>query len=72
VITPKRVLALSPHTDDIELGCGGTMARWMDDGAAMFTAAFSTAEASLPPGSPPDRLREESRDTRRRAPDRAG
>lgn len=60
VIAPKRVLALSPHTDDVELGCGGTMARWMDDGAAIFTAAFSVAEASLPPGSPPDRLRDES------------
>ena len=41
----KRVLVLSPHTDDAELGCGGTMARWTDEGAEVFTAAFSTAEA---------------------------
>jgi LmbE family N-acetylglucosaminyl deacetylase len=59
VIVPKRVLVLSPHTDDAELGCGGTIARWADEGAQMFTAAFSTAETSLPPGSEPDRLRDE-------------
>jgi LmbE family N-acetylglucosaminyl deacetylase len=56
VIAPKRVLALSPHTDDVELGCGGTLARWADEGAAIFTAAFSTAETSLPAGSAPGRL----------------
>jgi len=59
VIAPKRVLVMSPHTDDAELGCGGTMARWIDEGAEMFTAAFSTAETSLPPGSKPYRLKDE-------------
>ena len=59
LITPQRVLVLAPHTDDAELGCGGTMARWIDDGAEMFTAVFSIAETSLPPGSPPDRLKSE-------------
>jgi N-acetylglucosamine malate deacetylase 1 len=59
LITPKRVLVLSPHTDDAELGCGGTMARWIDEGAELFTAAFSTAEKSLPPGSKEYRLKDE-------------
>ena len=59
MIAPKRVLVMSPHTDDAELGCGGTMARWIDEGAEMFTAAFSTAETSLPPGSKPYRLKDE-------------
>jgi LmbE family N-acetylglucosaminyl deacetylase len=59
LITPQRVLVLAPHTDDAELGCGGTMSRWIDEGAEMFTAVFSIAEASLPPGSPPDRLKSE-------------
>jgi LmbE family N-acetylglucosaminyl deacetylase len=59
MFSPKRVLVLAPHTDDAELGCGGTMARWIDDGAEMFTAVFSIAEASLPPGSPRDRLKSE-------------
>jgi LmbE family N-acetylglucosaminyl deacetylase len=53
MIIPQRVLVMSPHTDDAELGCGGTMARWMEEGAELFTAAFSTAELSLPPGSKP-------------------
>ncbi|MGD9529440.1 PIG-L deacetylase family protein [Pseudonocardia sp.] len=56
MIAPKRVLALSPHTDDVELGCGGTIARWAEEGTDVFTVAFSTAEASLPPGSARDRL----------------
>jgi LmbE family N-acetylglucosaminyl deacetylase len=59
VIAPGRVLALSPHTDDVELGCGGTIARWVDEGATVFTAVFSSAEASLPPGSSANRLRDE-------------
>jgi LmbE family N-acetylglucosaminyl deacetylase len=59
VIIPKRVLVLSPHTDDAELGCGGTMARWIGEGAELFTAAFSTAERSLPPGSKEYRLKDE-------------
>ncbi len=59
MISPKRVLVLAPHTDDAELGCGGTMARWIDEGAAMFTAVFSTAEKSLPPGSKAYRLKDE-------------
>jgi N-acetylglucosamine malate deacetylase 1 len=59
VISPQRVLVMSPHTDDAELGCGGTMARWIEEGAELFTAAFSTAETSLPPGSKPYRLKDE-------------
>ena len=59
MIVPKRVLVLAPHTDDAELGCGGSMARWIDEGADMHAAVFSTAETSLPPGSKPFRLKEE-------------
>ena len=59
MISPQRVLVMSPHTDDAELGCGGTMARWISEGAEIFTAVFSTAELSLPPGSKPYRLKDE-------------
>jgi N-acetylglucosamine malate deacetylase 1 len=59
IFTPSRVLVLAPHTDDAELGCGGTMARWIDEGAAMHAAVFSTAETSLPPGSKAYRLKDE-------------
>ncbi|MFC5141938.1 PIG-L deacetylase family protein [Actinomycetospora rhizophila] len=59
MISPRRVLVLAPHTDDAELGCGGTMARWIDEGADISIAVFSTAEKSLPPGSKRYRLRDE-------------
>ncbi|MFO7152852.1 MAG: PIG-L deacetylase family protein [Bacillota bacterium] len=55
----KRVLVLAPHTDDAELGCGGTIARLIEEGVEIFIAVFSTAEKSLPPGVPPGTLREE-------------
>lgn len=55
----KRLLVLAPHTDDAELGCGATMARFLDDGSEVYVAAFSTAEESLPPGSYPTQLRDE-------------
>ena len=35
------------------------MARWIDEGAAMHAAVFSTAETSLPPGSKAYRLKDE-------------
>jgi len=53
------VLVLSPHTDDAELGCGGTIARLLKSGAEVSVAAFSLAEESLPPGSTADRLHRE-------------
>jgi len=53
------VLVLAPHTDDAELGCGGTLARLVEEGARVHVAAFSTAEESLPEGVPKDTLRNE-------------
>ena len=55
----ERALILAPHTDDAELGCGGTMAKMLEQDMEIFVAAFSTARASLPPGSNPDLLKEE-------------
>lgn len=54
-----KVLVLAPHTDDAELGCGGTLARLKEDGVEIYIAAFSTARASVPVGSDPDILRKE-------------
>jgi LmbE family N-acetylglucosaminyl deacetylase len=55
----KRVLILAPHTDDAELGCGGTMSRLAEQGVDLFLAVFSTADQSLPDGAPPGTLKEE-------------
>ena len=56
----SRILALAPHTDDIELGAGGTIARWVEDGKEIFYVAFSIAEKSVPGGLPDDILLQEA------------
>ncbi len=33
IATPARVLAIGAHPDDIEFGCGATLAKWADAGA---------------------------------------
>jgi N-acetylglucosamine malate deacetylase 1 len=60
--TPERVLVLAPHTDDGEFGCGGTMARLVDQGSDVRYVAFSIATRSLPEGFPPDTLAREVRE----------
>jgi LmbE family N-acetylglucosaminyl deacetylase len=55
----KRILVLSPHTDDAELGCGGTVIRFIEEGCNILWLVFSTAEESLPAGSAPDTLENE-------------
>lgn len=53
----KNVLILAPHTDDGELGCGGTIAKLLEEGVNVYYAAFSTAEESLPNGLPDNTLK---------------
>ena len=57
----ERVLVLAPHTDDAELGCGGTVARFIQEGKAVHYAVFSIAAKSLPAGWPEDTLVKEQR-----------
>lgn len=47
-LTPKTVLALGAHTDDIELGCGGTISRLIEEGAQVYIAVFSLINPSNP------------------------
>ena len=55
----KRVLVLSPHTDDLEFGCGATVAQMRALGMQVKSIAFSAAEESVPSGFPKDILRTE-------------
>jgi LmbE family N-acetylglucosaminyl deacetylase len=51
---------IAPHTDDVELGCGGSIARFIEEGEEdISVAAFSTAEESVPKGFPRTALRDE-------------
>ena len=34
--TPARALAIAAHPDDVEFGCGGTLAKWAAAGCAIF------------------------------------
>lgn len=54
-----NVLVLSPHTDDGELGCGGTVARLIDEGKNIYYVAFSICEDSVPKEYPCDILEHE-------------
>lgn len=53
----NTVLVLAPHTDDGEFGCGGTIARFVSEGARVVYVAFSAAEQSVLAHLPKDILR---------------
>ena len=55
----KNVYVLAPHTDDGELGAGGTIAKLVELGANIYYFAFSTAAESVPEGMPKDILKTE-------------
>ena len=55
----KKVLVFSPHTDDGELGCGGTVSKYMERGYDVHYVVFSMAEKSVPKGFPKDALEKE-------------
>lgn len=55
----KKILILSPHTDDAELGAGGTIYKYLSEGKQIFWIVFSTAEESLPKDMPKDTLEKE-------------
>jgi len=55
----KRILILSPHTDDGELGCGGSIARFIEEGMEVFYVALSACEKSVPDEYPRDILKKE-------------
>ena len=57
----KNILVLAPHTDDGELGLGGSINYFIEQGKNVVYAAFSTAEQSVPEGFPKDILKTEVR-----------
>ena len=52
----NKVLILSPHTDDAELGCGGLISKFIEEKREILWVVFSTAEESLPKHLAPDTL----------------
>ena len=58
-----RILVLALHTDDGEFGCGGSIAKFVEEGKEVFYITFSTTEESIPEGYPKNILEVEVRET---------
>ena len=55
--TPKRVLLVTPHPDDAEGGCGGTIAGWIKEGAeVVYILCTNGDKGSGEPEMTPERL----------------
>lgn len=54
----KRILILAPHTDDGEIGCGGSIAKFIESGADVFYVAFSIARTSAVENGFPENILE--------------
>ena len=61
-----KILLLSPHTDDVELGAGGTVAKFVEEGHDITWAVFCTCEDAVPEGMDTDALRKEFIDVTKR------
>jgi len=59
IFNNNNVLILAPHTDDGELGCGATIAKYIQKGTNIFYVAFSICEQSVPEGFPKNILETE-------------
>lgn len=55
----QTIVVLSPHTDDGELGCGASIARFISEGYRVVYASFSLCKDSLPAGYAADTLEKE-------------
>jgi len=54
----KRVVVFAPHTDDGEIGCGGTLVKFLEQGGEVFYVAFSTARSSVVENGYPENILE--------------
>lgn len=59
MLADTNILILAPHTDDGELGCGASMAKYIGQGKQITYVAFSTCSQSLPSNLPRNTLQTE-------------
>ena len=55
----NKVLILSPHTDDAEIGAGGFISKLIEEKKDILWVVFSSARESIPEGIPNDTLYKE-------------
>jgi LmbE family N-acetylglucosaminyl deacetylase len=66
--TPSRALAIGAHPDDIEFGCGGTLAKWAAAGCTIVHVVCTDgSKGSWDPDEDPARLAAARRDEQRAA-----
>lgn len=53
---PRKILILAPHTDDGELGCGGSIAKFIRESREVYYVAFCLCSQSLPENLPANTL----------------
>jgi len=61
MLLSEKIIILAPHTDDGELGCGASIAKYISEGKQVTYIAFSTCSQSLPKELPSDTLAKECR-----------
>ena len=55
--TPQRVLVVTPHPEDAEIWCGGTVARWIKEGAEVhYVLCTDGSKGTDKPGITPQEL----------------
>ncbi|MBN1547861.1 MAG: PIG-L family deacetylase [Syntrophaceae bacterium] len=54
----NKILVLAPHTDDGEIGCGGAIAKFIEEKKEVFYVAFSVARTSAVQNGFPDNILE--------------
>src|SRR3989344_4494159 len=55
----RKILFISPHTDDIEFGCGGTIRRFVDDKIEVYCIILSDCVNAIPEGFKKNSLNKE-------------
>src|SRR3989338_11603051 len=55
----RKVLFVSPHTDDIEFGCGGTIRRFVEDKVEVYCIILSDCMNAIPKGFEENSLNKE-------------
>jgi LmbE family N-acetylglucosaminyl deacetylase len=63
----ERVLAIGAHPDDVELGCGGTLARYRQMGVEVFVASVSCGDKGSRDLSTEETIRVRREEARRAA-----
>jgi LmbE family N-acetylglucosaminyl deacetylase len=61
----KTIILLAPHTDDGELGGGGSVNKWINQGKDIYYVAFSTTRKVVPPGMNAETFEQEVKESAR-------